>query len=453
MPTVAIMAIGVSTAPTKVDSPVRPSWTDVKSVGWVLVISTLAGLLPDTVDLTASVPHAGLLCASLMWRRSNPELAASAVFILVGAQIVIPDLASVTSSVVLPVILYAVAAYGHRRYRGAPVVAGIALLFTEFWVDRVRVIAEIRSAPMMTPADLRAMTPPVDETLLLASLPAALLVIAYGFGLLRRSRQRWAAAVAEQQRLLRTGREQASRLASSAERSRIAREMHDVVAHSLAVMIAQADGGRYVAASDPAATAQALSTISDTGRSALSEMRRLLEALREGSPESAETLDVEGGIAPQPDIADLGPLIDRFRGAGLIVQFQSQGTATPMPPGLEVTVYRTVQEGLTNVLKHAGPTAVAHVTLTWSSSSLTVEIRDDGPGTEAPITEQDTGHGLLGMRERAAVYGGTLRAGQVPGGGFRVRLLLPLPHRDRRHVDRPAPSAAADAPTPVDVTP
>ncbi len=419
----------------------------------MLVISVLAGLHPDTVDLTASVPHAALLCASLIWRRSNPEFAACAVFILVGAEIVVPDLASVTSLVVLPAILYAVAAYGHRRYRGATVAAGIALLFTEFWVDRIRTIANLQSAPMMTPTDLRAVTPPVDEPLLLASLPAALLVLAYGFGLLRRSRQRWAAAVAAQQRLSRTEREPASRLPSSAERPRIARELHDVVAHSLAVMIAQADGGRYVAASDPAATAQTLSTISDTGRSALSEVRRLLEALRDGGPESAETPDVEVGTAPQPDVADLGPLIDRFCGAGLIVQFQARGTSTPMPPGLGVTVYRTVQEGLTNVLKHAGPTAVAHVTLTWSSSSLTVEIQDDGPGTEAPITERDTGHGLLGMRERAAVYGGTLQAGQVPGGGFRVRLLLPLPHMDRPHTDRPAPSAAADALTPVDVTP
>lgn len=247
-------------------------------------------------------------------------------------------------------------------------------------------------------------------------------LLSWAFGLLRRStKQRWESLMDRAERLERE-RDQQAQLATAAERSRIAREMHDVVAHSLSVIIAQADGGRYAAASSPEAATQALSTISSTGRSALADMRRILGVLRVGGQ-----LEPMAGadMAPQPTTQDIATLIDQVRTSGLAVNYAVSGRPLDLPSGMSLALYRICQEALTNILKHGGPAASAQVSLDWQGPRVMLTISDDGRGAAAP--SDGAGHGLLGMRERVALFGGTLEAGPRPGGGFHVRATIPLP--------------------------
>lgn len=211
----------------------------------------------------------------------------------------------------------------------------------------------------------------------------------------------------------------AQALAASDERARIAREMHDVVAHTLTVVVAQADGGRFAARTDPEAAARTLDTIADVGRSALTEMRALLGVLR-GS-------DGEAELGPQPSVGDIPALVATARDGGLDVSFVTTGTPRPLPIGAGLALYRVAQEGLTNVLKHAGPVAAAFLQLTWGDDDVALTVSDDGRGAAAH--GDGTGSGIQGMTERATVFGGTLTAGPKAGGGFLLRAGLPLPHR------------------------
>jgi signal transduction histidine kinase len=200
--------------------------------------------------------------------------------------------------------------------------------------------------------------------------------------------------------------------AAAAERARIARELHDIVAHHLSVIVLQAAGAR---ASGKAAEA-ALENIENSGRQALAENRRLLGVLRDTGEET--------GLAPQPGISELERLAGTVRAAGLPVNLVIGGDHAAVPAAVDVSVYRIVQEALTNVLKHAGH-ACADVTIGCADEAVTIEITDDGtrdPGNQPPVG----GHGLAGMRERAAIFGGELHAGPRPGGGFAVRARLPL---------------------------
>ena len=220
--------------------------------------------------------------------------------------------------------------------------------------------------------------------------------------------RREAAALAERNAAL---HRQAER-ALVAERARIARELHDIVAHHLSVVVLQAAGAR---ASDRPAAA-ALAKIERSGREALNEMRRLLGVLREPT---------EGaGVAPQPGVADLAVLAEGVRAAGLPVRLAVESDHVALPAALDVSAYRIIQEALTNVLKHAGP-ARAEVTVGCANGAVVIEVTDDGAG-DAAADQQASGHGLAGMRERAAMFGGELQAGPRPGGGFAVRARLPL---------------------------
>jgi signal transduction histidine kinase len=208
--------------------------------------------------------------------------------------------------------------------------------------------------------------------------------------------------------------------ATAAERTRIAREMHDVVAHSLSVMVTMSDGAALKQAAEPERAGQAMRQVSATGRQALDEMRRLLGVLR--------TEDAPDDRQPQPGMAQIDALIDQVRATGLTAELTVTGTPAAMPPGAELTVYRIVQEALTNTLKHAvSPTRVS-VTIAHQPSSVTVDVRDDGARRHVrPSPEAATaGHGLTGMRERAAVYGGQVSAGPAPAGGWRIHADLPL---------------------------
>src|SRR5262245_57327859 len=210
-------------------------------------------------------------------------------------------------------------------------------------------------------------------------------------------------------------REIATREAVAAERAAIARELHDVVAHHMSVMVVQAGAARAVNASDPAAAAEALRQIEASGRTGLAEMRRLLEVLK-----AEENGD---GREPQPGLARLDELLNSMRASGLPVEAVVEGARRPLPPGVDLSAYRIVQEALTNALRHAGG-ASARVVGRYEPDALELEIADDGPGpTEDP--EASGGHGLIGMRERVQLFGGELDAGPRAGGGFLVRARLP----------------------------
>lgn len=211
-------------------------------------------------------------------------------------------------------------------------------------------------------------------------------------------------------------------LAASNERSRIAREMHDVVAHTLTVVVAQADGGRFAAAKDPAAATRALATIGEVGRAALTEMRGLLGVLRDS--------DGDADLGPQPTLDDIPTLVASVRAGGLDVSFVTTGTPRPLPIGAGLAVYRIIQEALTNVLKHGGPKVAAYAQLRWLTDALEVTVSDDGRGAAAHTTSAAGGTGVEGMRERATIFGGTLTAGPKRGGGYVVRARLPLAPRN-----------------------
>jgi signal transduction histidine kinase len=193
--------------------------------------------------------------------------------------------------------------------------------------------------------------------------------------------------------------------------------MHDVVAHSLSVVIAQADGGRYAGRADPAVASDALEAIAATGRQALADMRSLLGVLREEGREE---------YAPQPDVAAIPGLVEDVRASGLDVDLLVEGSPSELPAGPQLAAYRIVQESLTNVLKHAGPAGRAWVRLPWRPDALELSVLDDGRGASAAMVEADgAGQGLLGMSERARLHGGRVDAGPRPGGGFGVHAVLP----------------------------
>ncbi|HJF13869.1 MAG TPA: histidine kinase [Enteractinococcus helveticum] len=244
----------------------------------------------------------------------------------------------------------------------------------------------------------------------------ALVVLAWAIGNVQRTRRVRVETLQARTEQLQIEARQERELAAADERNRIARELHDIVAHSLQVMISQADGGRYAAKTQPEIAGQTLETIATTGRDALNQMRRLLGVLRD--TDDAET-------SPQPTLADLDELIETVRLSGLQVDLHTIGQpAHQLADGAELVLYRIIQEALTNVARHAGPQASATVTLHWRATGVAVTIDDDGAGT---TKTDNAGQGLVGMRERTALYDGTLHAGPKAGGGFRVHAHLPYP--------------------------
>ena len=231
-----------------------------------------------------------------------------------------------------------------------------------------------------------------------------------------RSRRRELDQLAEEATGLRQTREAATRAAVAAERARIARELHDLVAHSMGIIVIQAQAAQRVLHRDPAAADEALRAIERSGRQGMAEMRRLLGVLVEGQGEVPH--------APQPGIRDLDALVGRVRDAGLEVSVQIDGEPRPLPPGVDLSTYRIVQEALTNVLRHAGAGS-ATLRLCYSPAEVSVDVVDDGTDGTTPDVPTG-GRGLVGMRERVAVFGGRLETGRLPGGGWRVHATLPL---------------------------
>ena len=208
--------------------------------------------------------------------------------------------------------------------------------------------------------------------------------------------------------------EQRARAAVAEERARIARELHDIVAHSVSTIVVQAGAERRVLDERQASTREALLSIEQTGRQALVEMRRLLGMLRKNDQELA--------LAPQPSMEHVDLLLEQVRAAGMPVELRIEGEPVSLPPGVDLSAYRIIQEALTNALKHAGP-ARATVTVRYDEHELKLEIADSGRGA---VNGGDGGHGLVGMRERVALYGGELETGARAGEGYAVQARLPL---------------------------
>jgi signal transduction histidine kinase len=229
---------------------------------------------------------------------------------------------------------------------------------------------------------------------------------------LRTRRARTAALEARAERLEREQAE-AARVAVQSERALIARELHDVVAHSVSVIVIQAGAARRVMDEQPAEARAALASIEASGREALAEMRRLLGILRSD--------EAPAPLAPQQGVANLGPLIANARAAGVVVGLSIDGTPRPLAPGIDLAVYRIVQEAVTNTIKHAAP-ARATIRLSYEPGAIVVAVRDDG---RRPAAAPGTGHGLIGMEERVRLYGGEFEAGPLPGGGFAIQARIP----------------------------
>lgn len=416
--------------PPGADSPRRRTpWYERNAV-WIDSILTAGVLLVLTAAYGASgrdLAFSLALLAPLAVRRRFPVVSVVLVY-LAGVPIALTgsDVSLPVGIVAVPVALYSVTLHGPR------------------WAYRTAFISGLFGCAVLSAGVVMLSGDPTGEgfvsgTIVMFTM-SMVLVTAWAFGLMRRSRRDTIAALLDRADRLERERDQQTLLATSAERTRIAREMHDIVAHSLSVIIAQADGGRYAAASDPAAAARTLGTIAETGRDALADMRRLLGVLRTDDTSSSRLagqpgLDPSGLAAdqdaptaertPQPASGDLEALVEQVRASGLDVSYVRMGTPRQLPPGVGLSVYRVCQESLTNVLKHAGPTPSVTVLLRWDATLLALEVTDDGRGAAA--ASDGAGHGLVGMRERATMFGGSLTAGPRPGGGFRVHLELPVP--------------------------
>jgi len=322
----------------------------------------------------------------------------------------------------LAICLAALIVYALGRFTAYPGLPIFALTFgiTLHSSRRLALVTVIAAAAAMTVA-LSLQAPSVRSTGTWISTELAIVVAWLAAENLRNRRARWAELHARAERLERE-REAEARRAVTEERLRIARELHDVVAHSMSVIAVQSAVGNHVMDAQPEEARHALAAIEATSRSALTEMRRLLGVLRQdGEP--------AGSLVPAPGLADLAPLAAQVQKAGLSVWIHVEGERGQVPPGVDLSAYRIVQEALTNVIKHAG-SSTASVTVCYGPGSVMLEITDDGPGTPRAGTRPatpSTGHGIIGMRERVAVFGGEFAAGPRADGGFRVFARLPIP--------------------------
>ncbi len=351
-----------------------------------------------------------LLAVPVAFRRRAP-ISAFAIATVGGAIQVLTARPNV-ADVAVVVLLYTVAAYRPRR---ASIMALLVCLAGS-------TVAVLEWGPTQASGAGPAGPPSVAGMQLVLRLGFSVLVFGglelavWILGDSMRYRRGYYAALEEKAARLEAERNAQAKIAAAAERARIARELHDVVAHHVSVMVVQADGAGYALRTDPDRAEAALRAIAGTGRHALTEMRRLLGVLRSS--------DEQATLTPVPGLGELRELLDEARTAGLQVSYTLTGTPRELPEGAELAAYRVVQESLTNTRKHAGLAATAAVTLRYEPDGLTVEVIDDGLGGSG---EDTGGHGLAGMRERIAMYRGTVTAGPLPGGGFGVTARLPCP--------------------------
>jgi signal transduction histidine kinase len=350
--------------------------------GLLALLCALATIV--TVALTDSPPveldalGTTLLLAQTLpaaWRRQRPVL----VWLVVGCAAALYGIGHFPDTVLdlgPPLVIYTVAAWCRRR---TATVIGVA--------TAVAILAALVGAG---DADARDV-----------SFNVLLYALAWILGEVQRARR---AAV-----------DDLARRAVTDERARIASELHDVVAHHVSMMVVQAEGGASVAATDPERAVEAFDAISAAGRQAMSEMRRVLGVLKEEGS--------DGVLAPQPGLGTVGDLVESVRRSGLEVDLQLEGRARPLAPGLDLSAYRILQEALTNAVRHADARRLT-VAVRYDDEAVELEVADDGHGPPADVGASG-GHGLVGMRERVALYGGELRVGTKEGGGFAVVARLP----------------------------
>ncbi|MGW7261755.1 sensor histidine kinase [Streptomyces sp. NPDC054834] len=372
----------------------------------------------DRHDLARAFTHLSLAATialqagqvlPLLWRRRRP----SPAFALIAAVFLVQCAlgAWLRAGVAVLIALYSLALHGRLRHLPAAcavTAGGLALL-------AVRMRADVSI---------------VDGLFFLSTT----IIAAVALGLAVRIRRAQLAGLRDRAARLEIERDQRSRLAVVTERTRVAREMHDIVGHNLSVIITLADGGAYAADIAPERGKQALLMIGDTGRQALGELRRTLGVLREQSqaPE----------LSPQPGLADIDALCARIRSAGPQVDHRTRGELDVLDRGVQLAVYRIVQEALTNALKHAGHDTRIRLTVAVEDTRVRIDVHDTGPGAgpgrPGPAEE---GHGLAGMKERAALYNGTVTAEPAPDGGWTVRATLDLTPL----ADLPGPSGPGGA--------
>jgi signal transduction histidine kinase len=338
-----------------------------------------------TGSLSVYVPVALLMTLPLAWRRSAPLAVTAVVMGAFAAQSLILDPTPTPDVELIPALaaMYSVGAHENRRASYLGLAIGLAAGLV--WLG-------------------------VDDFL----LPTVVFGGAWLAGTVVQKRNLYAEALAQRARVLEREQEANARIAAAEERVRLARELHDVVGHSVSVMVVQAGAERLALGDDRPETREALLAIEQTGREALAEMSRLLGLLRSGD---------EGlSLAPQPSLRHIEALVGTVREAGLPVDLQVEGRRRDLPPSVDASAYRILQEALTNVVKHAGP-ARASVIVRYDTDAVELEVADDGPGA---ANGNGDGYGLAGMRERVELHGGRLETGARSQGGFVVRARLPL---------------------------
>jgi signal transduction histidine kinase len=382
----------------------------VRDLGPVLLLAvvTTAALArlrdgaPDPADVAVSI----LLWLPALAARRAPVLAFAATAVLVAAHWV-PD--GLDADALLPAdsaLWFTLVRVAERRpLRTTVAVTAVCELF---------VLASLLGAPLSS-----ATAGPGHPVVPLTAVPAAAALL----GRNRRARHALLAQLRDRAETAERERDQQARIAVAEERTRIAREVHDVVSHSISVMTALADGAGYAlrtgAEAGQSQAREAVAAIATTGRGAIAEMHRLLGVLR------SDGEDADPSREPAPGLADLPALVEEVRAAGLPTTLVVTGRPVTLSPTAQLAVYRLLQEALTNTRKHAPDARQAEVTLAWSDAGLAVRVRDDGPAT-APSSDR-VGQGLIGMRERLGTHGGTVRAGRDASGGWLVEAFLPVP--------------------------
>jgi len=385
----------------------RPFLVDAAIAIALAVVSTLSlWVTTSYIEVDFREPDAlGVLLSAasalpIAWRRRYPM---TVVFLTGVPTVLISELnyAQSVSGIGLLIAVYTVAAYTSRRRSLAGLLAAIVFLVVAVNIDNL-------------PTSLLDLTASV-----------AIIFGAWAFGRSIGIRRVYTAELEERAKRLERAREADVRAIVAEERNRIARELHDVVGHHVSVMTVQAAAAQRTFDRDPRRAREAMAAIESTGREALAEMRRIVGVLRTHD-------QADHDLAPLPGVGEIGRLVEQVREAGLDVAFSIDGVPAPLAPGIDVTVYRIVQEALTNTLKHAGPTR-AEVVLRYRPKDLFVRVSDDGYGLASALAKpalvngaRPTGHGLLGMRERVTLYGGRLYTGPRSGGGYEVVAHIPL---------------------------
>jgi signal transduction histidine kinase len=350
---------------------------------------------PDPLGVVLIV----LSCLPLIWRRVAP-LGVLLVVAVPTAISTAHSYASGAGGLSVLIAVYTVAAYRRRSEAFVGLVAGLVTFLV--------------SLPFA------AATSEVSGTDIVAVV--GIVFAAHAFGRSIGFRRAYTAELELRAERLEQARESDLRAVIAEERGRIARELHDVVAHHVSVMTVQASAAQRTLDRDPGRSREAMAAVEQTGRQALVDMRRIVGVLRADGEDACDR-------APQPGTDDLCALVEQVREAGLRTEVVVSGHQRRLPPGVDLTVYRIVQEALTNTLKHGGPTQ-ALVSINFGTDAIGVEVRDQGRGAAANLATdgRPRGHGLLGMRERVALYGGHLQAGPRPGGGYEVSAHIPLEH-------------------------